>query len=73
MSVDDSIIRACDEALRDLVPVVERVVTKFAVVIEYADAEGGRGLARISGPIGTTKWEARGLWFDALYGDWGDE
>lgn len=71
-AVDDAIMDACAEALGIMHGDGGPVVTRYALVVEYAATNRGKGLARISGPEGTTTWEAAGLWHEALYGDWPD-
>lgn len=71
--IDDAIMAACAEAVTAMNEGRPgRVVTRYALVVEYAHPEGGKGIARISGPEGTMSWEAAGLWHEALYGDWSD-
>ena len=64
LAASKAIIRSFD----DVDP--SSIITKYAFVIEYARPDGSKGLSRVTGPAGSTIWDARGLWFEALHGDW---
>lgn len=60
---------AIHEAIQANGTVEGGMLTGWALVSEWMDQDGERWLARAHS-ASTASWEAKGMWHDALHGDW---